>query len=434
MKEIHIIGGGLAGSEAAYQLAKRDHKVIMHEMRPTKYTEAHITGELAELVCSNSLKSESLTNSKGLIKEEMRQFDSLILKVAEATRLKAGQALAVDRNAFSKEISTTLENHPNITIKREEVKEMPKGPVIIATGPLTSSALKTSIEKYFDETILYFYDAMAPIISEESIDMSVCYKKNRWEDDEVGDYINCPMNEEEYDYFFSMLEEGDTAVLRDFESHLFEGCMPIEGMAKRGKDTLRFGPLKPVGLRRDKAHRPHAVIQLRKDNAAETLYNMVGFQTRLKFPEQKKLVRSIPGLQNAEIVRYGQMHRNTYMPSPKYLNPAFQTYKDPEVFFAGQITGVEGYVESSASGMIAAINMDRVLKGKTVAFFPNVTMLGALSRYISGASKDHFQPMNANFGILPSPEDKMKKDIKRQFYRDRALKAIQSFKEMLYEQ
>ncbi len=434
MKEVHIIGGGLAGSEAAYQLAKRNHKVILHEMRPTKYSEAHNTPNLGELVCSNSLKSESLTNSKGLFKEEMRQFDSLILNAAESTRLKAGQALAVDRDLFSKKITETLESHPLITIKREEIKTMPEGPVIVATGPLTSSSLKEAIEKYFDETTLYFYDAMAPIIAQDSIDMNICYKKNRWEDDMLGDYINCPMNKEEYDHFFSQLLEGDTAVLRDFETHLFDGCMPIEGMANRGKDTLRFGPLKPVGLRRDETHKPYAVIQLRKDNAAETLYNMVGFQTRLKFPEQKKLVHSIPGLENAEIVRYGQMHRNTYMPSPKYLNPAFQTYKDPLVFFAGQITGVEGYVESSASGMIAAINMDRVLRDKPVVFFPEVTMLGALSGYISRASKDNFQPMNANFGLLPSPEEKMKKDIKRKFYRDRSLNAIKAFKEMLYEQ
>ena len=433
MKEVHIIGGGLAGSEAAHQLAKRGHKVILHEMRPTKYTEAHATENLGELVCSNSLKSESLTNSKGLIKEEMRHFDSLILDAASKTRLKAGQALAVDRDAFSESITKAIEANPNIEIRREEVKSVPEGPVIIATGPLTSSDLKTSIEKYFDETTLYFYDAMAPIISEESINMDICYKKNRWEDDEEGDYINCPMNKEEYEHFFAKLKEGDTAVLRDFETHLFDGCMPIEGMAKRGKDTLRFGPLKPVGLRRDETHKPYAVIQLRKDNAAETLYNMVGFQTRLKFPEQKRLVHSIPGLENAEIVRYGQMHRNTYMPSPKYLNPAFQTHKNPLVFFAGQITGVEGYVESSASGMIAAINMDRVLRGKPVVYFPEVTMLGALSGYISRASKDNFQPMNANFGILPSPEEKMKKDIKRKFYRDRSLSAIKAFKEMLDE-
>lgn len=431
MKTVHVIGAGLAGSEAAYQLAKRDHRVILHEMRPNTHTEAHATDKFAELVCSNSFKNESLLNAKGLLKAEMRAFDSLILKAAKATRLEAGKALAVDREGFSEYVTDTLESMENITIEREEVTKLPGEPVIVATGPLTSSALQGHIEHLLGEDSLYFFDAMAPIIAKDSIDMDICYKKNRWEDDEEGDYINCPMDKDQYDAFFSALSEADTATLRAFEDHIFEGCMPVEFMARRGKDTLRFGPLKPVGLRKDPSHKPFAVVQLRKDDAAETLYNLVGFQTRLKYGEQKRLVRMIPGLENAEIVRYGQMHRNTYMSSPRHLNRAFQMKEKPSVFFAGQITGVEGYTESAASGLVAALNMDRYLKGEAPAFFPRETMLGALSHYIANAGTKDFQPMNANLGILPSPEEKMKKDKKREFYRDRAMEELRKFKEGL---
>ena len=431
MHTVHVIGAGLAGSEAAYQLSKRNHRVILHEMRPLSNTEAHATDKFAELVCSNSFKNESLLNAKGLLKAEMRAFDSLILKAAKANRLEAGKALAVDREGFSQYVTETIENMENITIDRREMSSIPEEPTIVATGPLTSSSLQTHIENLLGDDSLFFFDAMAPIIAKDSIDMTVCYKKNRWEDDEEGDYINCPMDKEAYDTFFNALREADTATLKSFETHIFEGCMPVEFMARRGKDTLRFGPLKPVGLRRDPSHKPHAVVQLRKDDAAETLYNLVGFQTRLKYGEQKRIVRMIPGLENAEIVRYGQMHRNTYLTSPLHLNQAFQMKKRPSLFFAGQLTGVEGYTESAASGIVAALNMDRHLKGEASLFFPRETMIGALSHYIAHASTKDFQPMNANLGILPSPEEKMKKDKKREFYRDRALHSLKRFKEAL---
>ncbi|MFW5894345.1 MAG: methylenetetrahydrofolate--tRNA-(uracil(54)-C(5))-methyltransferase (FADH(2)-oxidizing) TrmFO [Bacillota bacterium] len=431
MKTVHVIGAGLAGSEAAYQLAKRDYRVILHEMRPSTHTEAHATDKFAELVCSNSFKNESLLNAKGLLKAEMRAFDSLILKAAKATRLDAGKALAVDREGFSRYVTDTLTAMENIVVEREEVKEIPDAPTIIATGPLTSSALQTRIENLLGEDSLYFFDAMAPIIAKDSIDMDVCYKKNRWEDDAEGDYINCPMDKDQYQAFYDALKEADTATLRSFETHIFEGCMPVEFMARRGMDTLRFGPLRPVGLRRDPTHKPHAVVQLRQDNAAETLYNLVGFQTRLKYGEQKRLVRMIPGLEHAEIVRYGQMHRNTYLPSPKILNQGFQMKTIPSLFFAGQITGVEGYTESAASGLMAALSMDRHLRGLSVLHFPRETMLGALAYYVSHANPQDFQPMNANLGILPSPEEKMKKDQKREFYKERALNTLKTFKEAL---
>ncbi|MDY3233960.1 MAG: methylenetetrahydrofolate--tRNA-(uracil(54)-C(5))-methyltransferase (FADH(2)-oxidizing) TrmFO [Erysipelotrichaceae bacterium] len=402
MMEKHavIIGAGLAGCEAAYQLTRRGIAVDLYEMKPVKKTPAHSEDTFAELVCSNSLKNEALTNACGLLKQEMRTIGSLILDSAEHHKVPAGAALAVDREGFSAEIDAWIRHCPLITIHEEEVTEIPAGPCIIATGPLTSDGLMTAVKQLFPEEDCYFYDAEAPIVTRESIDFSIAYRKSRYDRGEA-DYINCPMTEAEFDSFYDALMKADTVPLHSFEKEVyFEGCMPFEVMARRGKQTLLYGPMKPVGLRKPDGTRPYAVVQLRQDDAADTMYNIVGFQTHLTWGAQKQVLRMIPGLQNAEFVRYGVMHRNTYLNAPKHLLPTFQTKVRPDLFFAGQITGVEGYVESAASGMLAGINLAHLLKEEPLETLSNDTMLGSLTTYITQADPEHFQPMNANFGIM----------------------------------
>ncbi|MFZ5642416.1 MAG: methylenetetrahydrofolate--tRNA-(uracil(54)-C(5))-methyltransferase (FADH(2)-oxidizing) TrmFO [Bacillota bacterium] len=406
MNHITVIGAGLAGAEAAWQAARMGVKVKLYEMRPGKTTPAHSTGEFAELVCSNSLRAASLENAVGLLKEEMRRLGSLIISSADRYKVPAGGALAVDRDLFSSAVTRTLENSPSVEVIREEVKSIPQeGIVIVATGPLTSESMEHSIRKLTGQEYLYFYDAVAPIVTLESIDMEKAFLSSRYGKGE-GDYINCPMNREEYIRFREELAGAERAPKKEFEKEVnFEGCMPIEVLASRGEDTMRYGPLKPVGLTDPHTgRRPYAVVQLRQDNAAGTLYNIVGFQTHLKWPEQKRVFRMIPGLENAEFVRYGIMHRNTYINSPVILEPTYQCRLRPGLFFAGQITGVEGYVESASSGMIAGINSALLLMGKKPLVFPEETAHGSLARYITCADPRKFQPMNITFGLFPELE------------------------------
>ena len=433
MKEyISVIGGGLAGCEASYQIAKRGIKVKLYEMKPKKYTPAHSNKNLAEIVCSNSFKSNLLTNACGLLKEELRRLDSLLIKTADETKVPAGQALAVDREKFAELVSKKIKENPNIEVIEAEVgqdilvEEIAKeGLVIIATGPLTSESLAKEISKITGEDKLYFYDAAAPIVTKDSIDFGIAFYGNRYEEEKKKDetieewkerlktqdpsYINLPMNEEEYINFVNELVNAEVVTLHDFEKReIFEGCMPIEIMAKRGIDTLRFGPLKPVGfddLRTGK--RPYAVVQLRQDDSKATIYNLVGFQTNLKFGDQKRVFSMIPGLQNAEFVKYGVMHRNTYINSTKLLDETYNLKSNKNIFFAGQITGVEGYVESISSGMVSALNAVAKYQGKEKVVFDKHTMIGALAKYIS-TENEKFQPMNANFGILPELDEKIK--------------------------
>ena len=407
MKYINIIGAGLAGAEAAYQLSKRKVHVRLYEQRPIKSTGAHHSSDFAELVCSNSLKSNSLENACGLLKEEMRLLDSLIIKIADENKVDAGQALAVDRDAFSKKITEILKNNPYIEVINEEITKIPEGISIIATGPLTSDMFAKELKAYFGDDDLYFYDAAAPLIEFSSIDLSKCYFKDRY-DKGNGDYLNCPFTKEEFDKFYNELIHAERVELHTFEKEKnYEGCMPIEVLASRGPKTLTFGPLKPVGLEKEDGTRPYAVVQLRQDNAAKTLFNMVGFQTNLKYGEQKRVFQMIPGLENAKFARYGQMHRNTYLCSPKILNPTLVSKKNPYILLAGQITGVEGYVESAATGLFAAINAFRLLNNEESLKLPNNTMLGALCNYITSANPSKFQPMNANYGILLQKNDKI---------------------------
>ena len=447
---ITIIGGGLAGSEAAYQIAKRGIKVKLYEMKPTKYSEAHSNKNLAEIVCSNSFKSNLHTNACGLLKEELRELDSLLIKVADETQVPAGQALAVDREKFSQKVTEELEKNELIEIIHEEVTDIKKisedGIVIIATGPLTSEGMSKEISIITGQDKLYFYDAAAPIVTKESIDFNIAFYGNRYEQEkgkqeterewrerikkQDASYINLPMNQEEYEKFYNELINAEVVTLHEFEKReIFEGCMPVEVMAKRGKDTLRYGPLKPVGFDDPRiAKRPYAVVQLRQDNQEGTIYNIVGFQTNLKFGEQKRVFSMIPGLENAEFVKYGVMHRNTYINSSKLLDNTYNLKSNKNIYFAGQITGVEGYVESISSGMVSAINACGNYRNEEKIIFPEVSMIGALAKYIS-TEKDKFQPMNANFGIVPEFENKIKdKKLKYEKLADRGLLAIKNKK------
>ncbi len=410
MSEVLVVGGGLAGVEAAWALANRGFTVTIAEMKPLKKSPAHKSNNLAELVCSNSLKAERLGSAAGLLKAEMKLLGSLCVECAEKTKVPAGGALAVDRDEFSALITEKIKNHPNITIECREVEDIPEGNVIIAAGPLASEPLAEKIKDLCGGN-LSFHDAAAPIVMADSIDMDSAFTQSRYDRGGEDDYINCPMNKEEYEAFYDALVNAQSAELHSFDKKkgVYEGCMPIEIMASRGADTMRFGPLKPVGLRDPKTgHRPWAVLQLRKENSAGTMYNLVGFQTNLKFGEQKRVFSMIPALKNAEFVRYGVMHRNTFIDSPRLLNSDFSFRGKENLFFAGQITGVEGYMESAAAGIMAGLNMALRLKGKETVTFPDFTMIGALSRYISDSSVKDFQPMGANFGVLPELEEKIR--------------------------
>jgi len=412
---ITIVGGGLAGCEAAYQIAKRGIKVKLYEMKPKEFSPAHSSESLAEIVCSNSFKSNSITNACGLLKEELRRLDSLLIKIADETAVPAGQALAVDREKFAEKVTKVIEQNPNIEIIREECSKIDtKHITIIATGPLTSNKMSEQIIKLTGKEKLAFYDAAAPIIEKESINFDIAFYGDRYGKQGDSSYINLPMNKEEYEKFYNELVNAEVVELHSFEKkEIFEGCMPIEIMAKRGADTIRFGPLKPVGFTDPRTNtRPYAIIQLRQDNEQGTLYNMVGFQTNLKFGEQKRVFSLIPGLENAEFVKYGVMHRNTFINSPELLDATYNLKKEPNIYFAGQITGVEGYVESIASGLVAGINASMQYKGKEKVIFPKETVIGALSDYITLENKN-FQPMNANFGILPPLDEKIKDKQKR---------------------
>lgn len=402
MQCVKVIGGGLAGCEAAWQIAKRNIKVDLYEMRPMKTTPAHHTGNLAELVCSNSMRSNEINSAAGLLKEEMRLLDSLIIRSADFTRIPAGVALAVDREKFAELVTETVAKNPNITIHIEEVLTIPEAPAIVATGPLTSDEMSKSIRGLLGSEHLYFYDAAAPIIMADSIDWDKAFWASRYDKGE-NDYVNLPLTEKEYFAFYNELINAQVHLPKPFEKPVyFEGCMPIEVMAKRGHQTLLFGPLKPVGIIDPRKKRePFAVVQLRKDNKEGTLFNIVGFQTSLKWSEQKRVFSMIPGLQNAEFARYGFIHRNTFISSPRYLTQGLEFKKTKGLFFAGQITGVEGYIESAASGIVAGINVSRYIRGEETLFFPEQSLLGSLCRYITSSQPEHFQPMKSNFGILP---------------------------------
>nr|WP_208920192.1 FADH(2)-oxidizing methylenetetrahydrofolate--tRNA-(uracil(54)-C(5))-methyltransferase TrmFO [Paenibacillus uliginis] len=430
IQRVTVIGAGLAGSEAAWQIASRGVPVTLYEMRPVVKTPAHHTNKFAELVCSNSLRANGMSNAVGVLKEEMRMLNSLVIGSADRNAVPAGGALAVDRDGFSGEITDTLHNHPLIEVVNEEIQHIPEeGIVVIATGPLTSPALSSEIRGMMGEDYFYFYDAAAPIIEKDSIDMSKVYLASRYDKGEAA-YLNCPMTEEEFDAFYDALINAEVAQLKEFEKEIyFEGCMPIEIMMKRGKQTALFGPMKPVGLVNPHTGKlPYAVVQLRQDNAAGTLYNLVGFQTHLKWGEQKRVLSMIPGLENAEIVRYGVMHRNTFVNSPKLLEPTYQVKTRPNLYLAGQMTGVEGYVESAASGLIAGINAARAAKGQEGLVFPQESTIGSMAYYITNADPEHFQPMNANFGLLPSLETRIrKKKEKNEALANRALDQVRGF-------
>jgi len=453
MTEITVIGGGLAGSEAAWQVAQSGFKVRLYEMRPSHPTGAHLSGDLAELVCSNSLGSNLPDRASGVLKNELRQLHSMLLECAEATALPAGAALAVDREAFARLVTEKIQSHPNIEIIREEMKEIPQTPAIVASGPLTSESLSQSIAKLSGEEHLFFFDAIAPIVHAESINMNIAFCASRYgkgESDE-GDYINCPFTKDEYYAFVHALQSAERIELHSFEvatltsgagvkaGQFFEGCLPIEIIAERGTDSLSFGPMRPVGLRAPRTgRRPYAVVQLRQDNLAASLYNLVGFQTNLKYPEQKRVLRMIPGLENAEFERFGQMHRNTFIASPKLLRPTLQHITRDDLFFAGQITGVEGYMGNIATGLLAGINAARLLKHKMLITLPRETMLGALCHYVTNASLKDFQPMKANFGILPplanALDQKTGRRERGQLYADRAANVLDKYITSVVEQ
>ena len=430
MEKVKVIGAGLAGSEAAWQLAQRGIQVELYEMKPHKKSPAHHTDTFAELVCSNSLRGDKLENAVGLLKEELRRMGSLIMECADATRVEAGGCLAVDRHGFSQLVTEKIRNHPNITVIAGEVTEVPEGPVIIATGPLTSDALSDAIGKYFGTGYLHFFDAAAPLVTAESIDMNEAWFQSRY-DRGTADYINCAMNREQYENFVKELISAEEAEVHGFEDkNVFEGCMPVEVMARRGQDTLRYGPLKPVGLTDPKTGRePYAVVQLRQDNAAKSVYNLVGFQTHLKFGEQKRVFSMIPALKDAEFVRYGVMHQNTFLQSPMLLDKYYADRRNPLVAFAGQMTGVEGYVESTASGFLAAVAMAAKVQGKELPDFPKETAIGALGLYVSDSRVDNFQPMNINFSIIAPLEKRIKKKAEKNLaIANRALAIIDEMK------
>ena len=431
MPTVKVIGAGLAGSEAAWQLAQRGIRVELYEMKPHKKSPAHHTDTFAELVCSNSLRGDKIENAVGLLKEELRRLGSLIIACADATRVEAGGCLAVDRHGFSVLVTEKIRSHPNITVIDEEVTAVPEGPVIIATGPLTSDAMSDAIGAYFGADYLHFFDAAAPLVTTESVDMEKAWWQSRY-DRGTPDYINCAMNKEEYEAFVRELVEAEEAEVHGFEDkNVFEGCMPVEVMARRGFETLRYGPLKPVGLVDPSTGRePYAVVQLRQDNAEKTIFNLVGFQTHLKFGEQKRVFSMIPALANAEFVRYGVMHRNTFLRSPKLLDRYYADRRDPLVAFAGQMTGVEGYVESCASGFLAALAMAAKVQGKELPDFPKTTAIGALGLYISDESVENFQPMNINFSIIAPLEQRIRKKAEKNLaIANRSLAWIDEMKE-----
>lgn len=428
--EVTVIGAGLAGSEAALQLVKRNIKVKLYEMRPQKTTGAHKTGDCAEFVCSNSLGAFDTTNASGLLKREMELLGGELIKIAYDCKVPAGNALAIDREKFSQKVNEKINENPNITLIREEITEIPQTPVIIASGPLTSPELAESIKKFTNSEHLYFFDAIAPIIEADSINFDIAFRQNRYNKGNA-DYINCPMNKDQYEKFYEILTTSPRIELKEFEKNakFFESCLPVEVLASRGKDTLRFGPMKPVGLVDPRTGDDnYAVVQLRQDNSAKTLYNIVGFQTNLKWGSQKELIHSIPGLENASIVRYGVMHRNTFINSPKLLNPTLQTRAREDLFFAGQLTGTEGYTESIASGLLAGINMARFINNEPLLRLPQITMLGALTHYITNPEHDKFQPINSNWGILekielPKKERKNKK-LKAELLSNRSIEFL----------
>ncbi|HCR70316.1 MAG TPA: methylenetetrahydrofolate--tRNA-(uracil(54)-C(5))-methyltransferase (FADH(2)-oxidizing) TrmFO [Anaerolineae bacterium] len=440
-QSITIIGGGLAGSEAAWQLAQQNIHVKLYEMRPMNPTGAHLTGDLAELVCSNSLGSNLPDRASGVLKNELRLLNSMLLECAEATALPAGAALAVDREAFAKLVTEKINSHPLIQVIREEYTHIPDTPVIVASGPLTSDSLSQSIAKLSGEEHLFFFDAIAPIVRADTINMEIAFRASRYDkgDQDEGDYINCPFTKEQYYDFVYALKDAERIELRSFEDAIrsgvkagqfFEGCLPVEIIAERGEDSLAFGPMRPIGLRDPRTNkRPYAVAQLRQDNIAASLYNIVGFQTNLKFPEQRRVLRMIPGLENAEFERYGQMHRNTFIASPKLLRPTLQHITRDDLFFAGQITGVEGYMGNIATGLLAGINAARLLKAEPLLTLPADTMLGALCHYVTHADLKDFQPMKANFGILPelSLDKKLGKRERGALYAQRAETSLKEY-------
>ena len=425
-KIVNIIGAGLAGVEACHQLVKRGYKVRLYEMRPKKMTPAHHSENFAELVCSNSLRADGTGNAVGVLKAEMEMMDSIVIKFARIHQVPAGGALAVDRDNFSKAITDYIVNHPLVEVIHEEVTEFPEGKTIIASGPLTSDSLSNAIKDKLGEDYFYFFDAAAPIVTKESINFDIAYYKSRYDKGD-NEYINCPMNEEQFETFYDALINAKVVKSKDFEEKFFEGCMPFEEMARRGKQTLLFGPMKPVGLTAPDGTRPYAVVQLRQDNVQASLYNIVGFQTHLTWPEQKRIIQMIPGLENASFVRYGVMHRNSFICSPKHLLNTYQLKTYPDIFMAGQITGVEGYVESAQSGMVAGMNMVRMLEDKEMLVFPDETVMGSLAKYITNASSDNFQPMKANFGILPDFPVRIKKKERKEAYATRALDTMKKF-------
>ncbi|WP_154886855.1 methylenetetrahydrofolate--tRNA-(uracil(54)-C(5))-methyltransferase (FADH(2)-oxidizing) TrmFO [Longibaculum muris] len=426
MEKVNVIGAGLAGVEAVHQLVRRGIPVRLYEMRPVKMTDAHKSEYFAELVCSNSLRADGLNNAVGVLKEEMRMNDSLIIKFAREHQVPAGGSLAVDREGFAKAITEYISSHPLVEVIHEEVTQIPEGPTIIASGPLTSEPLSNAIKELLHEDYFYFYDAAAPIVTKDSIDFDKAYYKSRYDKGDA-EYINCPMTEEEFDAFYDALMQAEVVKPKDFEEIFFEGCMPFEEMARRGKQTLLFGPMKPVGLEKDGGKRSHAVVQLRQDNAVGSLYNIVGFQTHLKWGEQDRIIHMIPGLENAKIVRYGVMHRNCFICSPRYLKQTYQYIDRDDLFFAGQMTGVEGYVESAQSGMVAGMNMARYLNRQSLLVFPRETVMGSLAYYITHGDESHFQPMKANFGILPDLATRVKKKEKKQAYATRAIDTMKEF-------